>query len=308
MGGARIDRVGQVFWRLTIIAAAPNEGSKRLWLCRCDCGTERIVNYRDLYKGDVRTCGNHKTIAEDLTGQRFARLTVLRRAPKLPKEYAPRWDCLCDCGERTIVVASSLKAGNTRSCGCLKRNRVDVAGRRYGRLVAIERVALTKNRSWTWRCLCDCGAEVVVSLAVLRNGRKSCGCIAREIHDAKYTPGRRGSQGSFIAMKKRCLNPLDSSFPNYGGRGVTICARWLSCFENFFADMGERPEGTTLDRIDVYGNYEPSNCRWATDDVQQANRRLFTPVNRVDSLRRQLAVANEVIRVLADSSSKSLAS
>ena len=75
-------------------------------------------------------------------------------------------------------------------------------------------------------------------------------------------------------MRTRCLNPAHIGFAYYGGRGITICDAWLHSFETFLADMGERPDGTTLDRIDPDGNYEPDNCRWATPKVQIMNRRV----------------------------------
>lgn len=94
----------------------------------------------------------------------------------------------------------------------------------------------------------------------------------RRTEDGKSSP----TYNSWRSMKIRCLNPNRSDFRWYGGRGVQVCPQWLGPdgFDRFLADMGPRPEGTTLDRIDVNGHYEPSNCRWATDKMQRDNRRI----------------------------------
>lgn len=97
-------------------------------------------------------------------------------------------------------------------------------------------------------------------------------------HGMCYTP----TYGSWRSMLGRCLNPRYARYESYGGRGIKVCAEW-TFFDNFFADMGVRPEGTTIDRIDVNGNYEPGNCRWATLSEQQRNKRPFRILNRKGS-------------------------
>lgn len=123
-------------------------------------------------------------------------------------------------------------------------------------------------------CKCDCGKELeVVASEVQVHKRKSCGCSAKKARTHGYArDGKRNlTYHSWQSMLGRCRNPGDTSWPHYGAKGVTVCERWLA-FENFLADMGERPSGTSIDRFpNKSGNYEPGNCRWATRSQQNSN-------------------------------------
>jgi hypothetical protein len=158
----------------------------------------------------------------------------------------------------------------------------DLTGQRFGKVIALTRAPRTgKTLGAYWLCQCDCGGRKVISSASLVKGlARSCGCLRERkmLAVPAALPGQHGRTGtpeyrSWRAMRRRCLNPNAHNYARYGGRGITVCASWASSFEAFLTDMGERPPGTTLDRIDVNGNYEPGNCRWADDETQRANTR-----------------------------------
>lgn len=161
----------------------------------------------------------------------------------------------------------------------------DLTGRKFGRLLVVTRAErLPKAGRVLWHCICDCGQEPTVTGSNLITGNsQSCGCL----HSEKAVQRGRDSKThghwingkasptyrSWLAMHGRCKHPATNGFEYYGGRGIIVCARWAS-FEHFLTDMGERPAGRSLDRIDGDGNYTPDNCRWATEREQKLNRKI----------------------------------
>lgn len=154
----------------------------------------------------------------------------------------------------------------------------DLTGQRFGRLTVIARAPSDKNGNARWHCRCDCGGETTSLTWTLRNGEsKSCGCYDREVKTARLTTHGKSKSPEYLPwamMIQRCTNPKNTKYHLYGGRGITVCARWLASFEAFYEDVGARPTGShTLDRIDTNGNYEPGNVRWATKYRQNNNKR-----------------------------------
>ena len=131
---------------------------------------------------------------------------------------------------------------------------------------------------------CVCGKQKSVLVEHLRSGKStSCGCKRSLTHGLTHTPEYR----VWDHLKQRCLNPANDRFGDYGGRGISVCDRWINSFENFLSDMGERPSGTSIDRIDCDGNYTPENCRWATPKEQSGNLRSARMFNGKKSSLRQ---------------------
>lgn len=153
----------------------------------------------------------------------------------------------------------------------------DLSGQIFDRLTVISRTGSDKRGHSIFKCKCICGAEIETLGNSLLTGRTcSCGCKNRDKlrelstkHGKAYT----STYQTWINIKDRCLNEKNKAFKYYGGRGISVCESWLQSFENFLKDMGDKPEGLTIERLDVNGNYEPSNCKWATWDEQRKNKR-----------------------------------
>lgn len=172
--------------------------------------------------------------------------------------------------------------------------REAMMGRRFGKLIVLSEAAPSLHGKSRWLCQCDCGKTRAIGQAELRNGdAKSCGCSKRRWDGRSCVIEYQ----SWCDMLKRCYRPTSQRYPHYGGRGIAVCDRWRLSFENFLADMGRKPTSShTLDRINVHGNYEPGNCRWATRSEQMRNKQ-STRLYPFRGKRRSLAEISELCGV-----------
>lgn len=236
----------------------------------------------------------------DYTGFKTGKVTVLSFDHwhiQPSGQRKSKWLCQCECGTKFVATGTNLKSeGHTTSCGCEKRKTLDkhrervksgewipekLVGQRFGRLVVTgfkEWEQVTLNQVSIWNCICDCGNEHSTRRSNLQD-YASCGCWksekiaeARTVHGMHGTPTHR----SWAKMKERCVAEYYVEKEYYQALGITICEEWLNSFESFYADMGERPEGMTLDRIDPTKGYYKDNCRWADLTIQAYNQRKRT--------------------------------
>lgn len=238
-------------------------------------------------------------------GEKFGLLTIQK---ELPSERYSNGQikrlvlCKCECGNEVIAPLKSVKSGRTKSCGCLLKEyqssphpqrmiKIE-SGERYGKLTIIEevesRIKPNGKIERMFLCRCDCGEEIITPLALMRQGHKqSCGCKRFPIKSQSPKPIHRPELRKenprlyriWSGMRDRCYSENSTNFYLYGARGISICDEWLY-FENFcdWANSNGYNDTLTIDRIDVNGNYEPSNCRWVDLITQGNNRRNNTHI------------------------------
>lgn len=233
------------------------------------------------------TRGNNFFMNQELIGNKFGRLTILEFVER--RQYKDIVKCECECGKMGNFYLAHLLNGRTKSCGCLKNEqnhkkrppKENIVGQSFNRLTVLKYFGY-KRKQHSWECICECGNTAVVTYCDLKSGHtKSCGCLQIESVKRISTTHNKSDSPEYNAwnnMKSRCYNIKNIYYYNYGGRGIVVCERWLgeNGFANFFADMGKRPtDKHSLDRFpnNTDGIYELSNCRWATIEQQNSNKR-----------------------------------
>lgn len=229
----------------------------------------------------------------DLTNQKFGNFTVLEKAPTHKTSSGcciTMWKCKCDCGTIFVTSSQKIRKGHTKSCGCLlKENKgskfEDISGNKYGKLTVLRMLKPHEKvrKGYSWLCQCDCGKIVHGNANKLKSGHtKSCGCLLVDFISSlnkKYEISDSRLYRVYRSMIDRCANKKNKRYDDYGGKGINVCEEWMENFDNFATWSYQNgwcenaPRGQcTLDRIDCYGNYEPNNCRWVSNKVQQNNK------------------------------------
>lgn len=236
------DLTGKKFNMLLVLFKAKNKYGRVYWVCQCDCGSKpKEIMSKHLVSGATISCGCYRpdrTI--DITGKRFNRWTVQRRA-KNDNNGKSRWLCLCDCGNTGINTYSTLATGHSKSCGCYKQENdgthtfQDLTGKKFGRLMVLSRAINGKDQQTRWKCICDCGKNKTILAPSLTSGKTtSCGCLQKEKVSGENNPrwvGGKKYSGYKAAIKSIGFVEEVRRDPN-NKKAVqvkcTLCNKWFS--------------------------------------------------------------------------------
>lgn len=211
----------------------------------------------------------------DLIGRKFGYLTVVAYSHTDNHIF---FNCKCNCGKSTTVSKNGLLSGETKSCGCLRKNLLiakgnkssqKMIGKKFGRWLILKRLDNDKRGGHVFKCRCLCGViRPVDKTRLLYNLSRSCGCYQKEIVGAlrrKHGMCKTKVYQAWMSMKRRCYNKKVERYKNYGGRGIKVCAKWRNSFEAFYKHIGKPPTPKhQIDRINNDDDYKPGNVRWVT--------------------------------------------
>ena len=271
------DMIGKRFGLLEVIAFLGMRRKKSNWACICDCGKVRSAMGSYLRFNHIRSCGCMKKYVDSRKTIEQKKIDYFATLPfseeELSNDYLtnnmsqPDIKNKYNVGFKRIKKALDLIGVNFK-----QKHKEDLTGRTFGRW-SVKGKGLDNRLMYL--CVCDCGTIREVPPSRLKSGRStSCGCYDLE-RKTKHGRTRTRVYRTYMHMVDRCYNAKDDHYKWYGGRGISVCERWLGVdgFINFLEDMGDRPRGKSLDRIDNDGDYEPTNCRWATQQQQTRNSR-----------------------------------
>jgi hypothetical protein len=202
-----------------------------------------------------------------MIGQSYSNWTVIKE--DAPKRGVPHFLCKCNCGNERVISKHKIIAMTSKTCQkCMHAHKHIInPGDRFGKWTVVRQIPAEEKRKH-YEVKCDCGSIKVLKGIRLRFG-DSIGC--RKCGSTKHSMVHSKTYHTWESMIQRCTNPSNSNYKHYGARGITVDTKWLT-FAGFFEDMGERPKGLELDRIDNDGGYSKENCRWVTHQVNLNNR------------------------------------
>lgn len=224
-------------------------------------------------------------LTKNISGEKFWMLTAIEY---IGSNNGAKWLFKCECGNNVKHNSSMVKGGHIRSCGCMsKKNQYSATpifeGQKIGQITAIKMLG-KKGHNISWECSCFCGNIFsALSSNIISGNTKSCGCLKAKICREKATihgMSNTSVYGLWNNIMRRCYDAKNPAYKNYGGRGIKVCDRWHD-FEKFFEDMGNRPEGFSIDRKNNDAEYSNENCQWSTATEQARNRRdnVFIEIN-----------------------------